>query len=88
MKGLPYKISQLVYFKYSILTNHGHIINFTPTTTLEEEEGDLFMTQWSVVRKLGKPMTLLLWVYSCIDINYHSYVLFPFFYPVIYSQLN
>ena len=24
-----YKILQLVYFKYSILTNHGHIINFT-----------------------------------------------------------
>ena len=24
-----YKISQLVYFKYSILTNHGRIINFT-----------------------------------------------------------
>ena len=24
-----YKISQLVYFKYSILTNHGHIISFT-----------------------------------------------------------
>ena len=27
-----YKISQLVYFKYSILTNHGHDINFTNFT--------------------------------------------------------
>ena len=24
-----YEISQIVYFKFSILTNHGHIINFT-----------------------------------------------------------
>ena len=27
-----YKISKLVYFKYSIPTNHGHIINFTGYT--------------------------------------------------------
>ena len=33
-----YKISQIVYFKYSILdlTNHGHIINFTEWSTLSK----------------------------------------------------
>ena len=33
-----YKISQLVYFKYSILTNHGHIINFTKQSMYHKNE--------------------------------------------------